>query len=104
MALPVESAILGDAVKMIVKDIDAGGPAAAGAAGAAGEGAGGPGASPDDGRRSSISAAIDSVKSWFGGAGDPRNRGANAGLLKPSLKGTRAMKQARRETDGMADL
>uniref|UniRef100_A0A6U6W534 Myosin motor domain-containing protein n=1 Tax=Zooxanthella nutricula TaxID=1333877 RepID=A0A6U6W534_9DINO len=57
--------------------------------------------SPDANRRSSISAAIDSVKSWFGGA--ERGR-ANQGVLRPSLKGTKSMKQARREGDVNADL
>merc|ERR1719327_1269073 len=57
--------------------------------------------SPDGNRRSSISAAIDSVKSWFGGANQGR---ANQGVLRPSLKGTKAMKQARREGDVNADL
>jgi WD40 repeat protein len=97
MALPVESASLSDAVKMVSKDIDAGG-------GGGGEAPATPGGADADGRRSSISQAIDSVKSWFGGAGDPRSRNANAGLLKPSLKGTKAMKQNRREGDGLADL
>merc|ERR1719331_885300 len=54
-----------------------------------------------DGGRSSISVAIDSVKSWFGG--QPRGA-ANSGVLRASLKGTKAMKQARREGDVNADL
>merc|ERR1719331_261423 len=54
-----------------------------------------------DGGRSSISVAIDSVKSWFGG--QPRGA-ANSGVLRPSLKGTKAMKQNRREGDVNADL
>merc|ERR1719356_174599 len=58
--------------------------------------------SPDGNRRSSISAAIDSVKSWFGGA--DRGGRANQGVLRPSLKGTKAMKQSRREGDVNADL
>jgi len=45
--------------------------------------------------------AIDSVKSWFGG--QPRGA-SNQGVLRPSLKGTKAMKQARREGDVNADL
>lgn len=59
--------------------------------------------SPDGKGRSSISLAIDSVKSWFGG--DRSNaRGTNLGVLRPSLKGTKAMKQARKEGDVNADL
>jgi myosin heavy subunit/signal recognition particle receptor subunit beta len=54
-----------------------------------------------DGGRSSISVAIDSVKSWFGANKGP---GSNQGVLRPSLKGTKAMKQARREGDVNADL
>jgi len=61
--------------------------------------------SPDGTRRSSISAAIDSVKSWFGGAGAERSmRSPNSGVLRPSLKGTKAMKKDRREGDVNADL
>eukprot|EP00440_Ansanella_granifera_P071094 gb/GFBE01077158.1/.p1 GENE.gb/GFBE01077158.1/~~gb/GFBE01077158.1/.p1 ORF type:complete len:1701 (+),score=509.72 gb/GFBE01077158.1/:1-5103(+) len=60
-------------------------------------------ASPDGQRRSSISAAIDSVKSWFGGAPE-RGGKAGQGVLRPSLKGTKAMKQARRDADPNADL
>ncbi|CAE8607197.1 unnamed protein product, partial [Polarella glacialis] len=60
--------------------------------------------SPDGKGKSSISAAIDSVKSWFGGAGE-RGGKANAGVLLPSLKGTKAMKQARAQAaDVNADL
>eukprot|EP00928_Gymnodinium_smaydae_P001541 TRINITY_DN1055_c0_g2_i1.p1 TRINITY_DN1055_c0_g2~~TRINITY_DN1055_c0_g2_i1.p1 ORF type:complete len:1702 (-),score=425.04 TRINITY_DN1055_c0_g2_i1:219-5324(-) len=66
-----------------------------------GAGADGDAMSPDM-RRSSISAAIDSVKSWFGGAQGGGK--ANVGVLRPSLKGTKAMKQARREGDVNADL
>merc|ERR1711912_185850 len=50
---------------------------------------------------------MDSMKSWFGGsggAGGTGRSGANAGVLRPSLKGTKAMKQARREGDSNADL
>merc|ERR1719316_2591066 len=54
-----------------------------------------------DGGRSSITAALDSVKSWFGG---PGRGNSNQGVLRPSLKGTKAMKQARREGDVNADL
>merc|ERR1719327_1215726 len=57
--------------------------------------------SPDGNRRSSISAAIDSVKSWFGGANQGR---ANQGVLEPSLKGTRAMKQSRSTGEFSTDL
>jgi len=61
--------------------------------------------SPDGTRRGSISAAIDSVKSWFGGDKDRSGgRGGASGVLRPSLKGTKAMKQARREGDVNADL
>lgn len=52
-----------------------------------------------DGKRSAISSAIDSVKSWFGG-----ERAKGQGVLRPSLKGTKAMKQARKEGDPNVDL
>merc|ERR1719499_2946585 len=57
-----------------------------------------------DKQRSSISAAIDSVKSWFGAADRQGGRSANQGVLRPSLKGTKAMKASRREGDANADL
>jgi len=60
-------------------------------------------ASPDGQRRSSIASAIDSVKSWFGGAPE-RSGKAGQGVLRPSLKGTKAMKQAKRDADPNADL
>ncbi|CAE7743856.1 XI-2 [Symbiodinium sp. CCMP2456] len=61
------------------------------------------GATSDDAqKRSSISAAIDSVKSWFGTA--PEKGGKAAGVLRASLKGTKAMKQAKRDVDPNADL
>jgi len=61
--------------------------------------------SPDGTRRSSISAAIDSVKSWFGGAGDRSSvRAGPQGVLRPSLKGTKAMKMQRRDGENNADL
>jgi len=98
--LALESATLIDAVRMCVNALDE----------AVQEGAE-PGqaeldpSSSDMQRRSSISAAIDSVKSWFGNAPDRMgSRSANAGILRPSLKGTKAMKQARREGDLNADL
>jgi len=62
------------------------------------------GPSADANRKSSISAAIDSVKSWFGAADRTGARSANQGVLRPSLKGTKTMKQARREGDINADL
>ncbi|CAK9038084.1 Myosin-6 (AtMYA2) [Durusdinium trenchii] len=66
-------------------------------------GAGTPADVGDDGqRRSSIATAFDSVKSWFGGP--PERGGKVGGVLRPSLKGTKAMKQARREADPNADL
>eukprot|EP00927_Polykrikos_kofoidii_P034051 TRINITY_DN28881_c0_g1_i1.p1 TRINITY_DN28881_c0_g1~~TRINITY_DN28881_c0_g1_i1.p1 ORF type:complete len:1724 (+),score=363.79 TRINITY_DN28881_c0_g1_i1:63-5234(+) len=60
----------------------------------------------DGTRRSSISAAIDSVKSWFGGAADRAGttRTLGQGVLRASLKGTKAMKQRGREGDVNADL
>jgi WD40 repeat protein len=61
------------------------------------------GMSPDGGNiRSSISATLDSVKSWFGGS--DRGSRANQGVLLPSLKGTKAMNQARRDGDINGDL
>jgi len=55
----------------------------------------------EENKLTSISAAIDSVRSWIGGA--DRSRVASQGVLRPSLKGTRAMKQ-RRDVDSVADL
>jgi len=57
--------------------------------------------SPDVNRRSSITDALNNVKSWFGG--NDRGR-ASQGVLRPSLKGTRAMKQQRRDGDVNSDL
>jgi len=95
--LALESATLIDAVRMCVNAIEEGAQEGA-------EGGVDP-MSPDVQRRSSISAAIDSVKSWFGAAPDRiGGRPANAGVLRPSLKGTKQMKQARREGDINADL
>mmetsp|Transcript_66996 Transcript_66996/g.193594 ORF Transcript_66996/g.193594 Transcript_66996/m.193594 type:complete len:1699 (+) Transcript_66996:102-5198(+) len=51
--------------------------------------------------RGTVSAAFESVKSWFGGADRGRT---HQGVLRPSLKGTKAMKSNRREGDIMADL
>jgi len=82
----LESASLVDAVSVALKTTDEEGQDAQPAL---------EGLSPDGNRKSSISAAIDSVKSWFGAA-DRRGQ-ASQGVLRPSLKGTRAMKQARRE-------
>jgi len=62
------------------------------------------GLSPDGNTRSSISAAIDSVKSWFGAADRQGGRSGNQGVLRPSLKGTKAMKASCREGDVNADL
>eukprot|EP00933_Yihiella_yeosuensis_P047901 TRINITY_DN43899_c0_g1_i1.p1 TRINITY_DN43899_c0_g1~~TRINITY_DN43899_c0_g1_i1.p1 ORF type:complete len:444 (+),score=88.36 TRINITY_DN43899_c0_g1_i1:198-1529(+) len=63
------------------------------------------GSSPDKGKSSvSLAAmAIDSVKNWLSGdkAGQ---RGTNAGILRPSLRGTKTMKQARKDGDLNADL
>ncbi|CAE7446087.1 XI-2 [Symbiodinium pilosum] len=59
-------------------------------------------AADDAQRRSSISAAIDSVKSWFGTT--PEKGGKATGVLRASLKGTKAMKQAKRDADPNADL
>jgi len=92
--LAMESSNMMDAVKMVISALDEV-EADAGAAGAA---QGGEAAAQ---RPATISAAIDSVKSWFGGSQQGR---ANAGVLRPSLKGTKAMKQARRDTDVNADL
>jgi len=102
--MALEGISLVDAVKMVLTAIDE-----AQASEAAGGGEGGLEGSPGgldggrrgDGGRSSISVAIDSVKSWFGG----QQRGPGSmGVLRPSLKGTKAMKQARREGDVNAAL
>jgi len=61
--------------------------------------------SPDGSKRSSISQAIDSVKSWFGQSSERNGaRTAHQGVLRPSLKGTKAMKKAGRDGDTNADL
>lgn len=61
--------------------------------------------SPDGQRgRSSISVAIDSVKQWFGTTDRGGRTPVSQGVLRPSLKGTKAMKQMRREGDTNADL
>mmetsp|Transcript_15145 Transcript_15145/g.38441 ORF Transcript_15145/g.38441 Transcript_15145/m.38441 type:complete len:1714 (+) Transcript_15145:175-5316(+) len=93
--MSMESASLIDAVKLVLNqpDDEAWDPSM-------GQGGIDP-LSPDGQRRSSISAAIDSVKSWFGGA--ERGR-ANQGVLRPSLKGTKQMKVARNQNDINADL
>jgi WD40 repeat protein/GTPase SAR1 family protein len=100
--MAIESSKLIDAVKLVIsamEDQEQMAPSSAGGDGD-GEAAGG-----DMMRqRSSISAAIDSVKSWFGGSDRAGGRGASAGVLRPSLKGTKAMKQSRREGDVNADL
>lgn len=59
------------------------------------------GGDPGGERRSSISAAIDSVKTWFSG---PQRSDGNRGVLRPSLKGTRQMKSQRNAGDVSADL
>mmetsp|Transcript_79418 Transcript_79418/g.137659 ORF Transcript_79418/g.137659 Transcript_79418/m.137659 type:complete len:971 (-) Transcript_79418:119-3031(-) len=52
----------------------------------------------DMGKRGSLGAAIQSVKSFFGGGTQGQN--ARGGVLRPSLKGTKAMKYARKEASG----
>eukprot|EP00439_Symbiodinium_sp_Y106_P003552 s10136_g1.t1 len=60
------------------------------------------GATSDDAqKRSSISAAIDSVKSWFGTAPEKGGKAMPA-FLKREYE--RAMKQAKRDVDPNADL
>ncbi|CAJ1359921.1 unnamed protein product [Effrenium voratum] len=90
-AYSVEGTSLSDAVKSVATQDEQ-------------EGAEGPiGEMSEDAKgRSSISAAIDSVKSWFGGPGERGNKAS--GVLRPSLKGTKAMKQAKKEADPNADL
>eukprot|EP00927_Polykrikos_kofoidii_P024116 TRINITY_DN219_c0_g1_i1.p1 TRINITY_DN219_c0_g1~~TRINITY_DN219_c0_g1_i1.p1 ORF type:complete len:1712 (+),score=344.09 TRINITY_DN219_c0_g1_i1:102-5237(+) len=97
--MAMESSMLIDAVRLINNAI-ASEEQAEGADGAARQ------VGLDDGtRRSSISAAIDSVKSWFGGAADRQGvRSGNQGVLRPSLKGTKALKGPKREGDVNADL
>mmetsp|Transcript_3782 Transcript_3782/g.4756 ORF Transcript_3782/g.4756 Transcript_3782/m.4756 type:complete len:1711 (+) Transcript_3782:132-5264(+) len=103
--LAIESLHLMDAVSLALNAIDdaAAAPEAAGDPQAAAADSSSP--DKDGARRSSISAAIDSVKSWFGGENSQiRGQGKGAGVLRPSLKGTKAMKQNRREGDAMSDL
>lgn len=92
--MSLESVSLVEAVRMVVN---------AGDDSSAGTDAAAPGseAISPDARRSHITAALDSVRTWFGGADRGR---ANQGVLKPSLKGTKTMKQARRDGDSNADL
>lgn len=60
-----------------------------------------PSAGADMAPRGTMTAAFESVKSWFGGAERGRT---HQGVLRPSLKGTKSMKMAKREGDIMADL
>jgi len=91
--IAIESSTLTDVVRMVLNSSDEQ------------DGGGMPGGGMDQGddrRGSVISTAFDSMKSWFGGS----NAGgrANQGVLRPSLKGTKQMKQARRDGDINADL
>jgi len=88
-AIAIESSVLMEGVRLYLNSYDEEGPDGAAA---------GLEQSPDGNKRSSIASAIDSVKNWFtpaqtGGAGGQK---AGAGVLRPSLKGTKAMKQASR--------
>jgi len=99
-ALALESAHLIEGVRIILNAIDDFSPENEMAAAQQPDGL-----VADGGKRTTISAAIDSVRSWIGGANDRGgNRQAGQGVLRPSLKGTKAMKQARREGDVNADL
>jgi len=95
--IAMESSSLVEAVRMALSATEE-------AEGVDPQGQGLDGLSPDGNRKSSISAAIDSVKSWFGAADRQGIRSANQGVLRPSLKGTKAMKASRREGDANADL
>eukprot|EP00434_Breviolum_minutum_P005393 symbB.v1.2.004756.t1/scaffold242.1/size254583/3 len=96
-AYSVEGSSLNDAVRFVASQKDQEEPEAPG------EGAGD--ASLDDGKqRSSIANAFDSVKSFAGSWLSGDRAGKGGGVLRPSLKGTKAMKQARREADPNADL
>eukprot|EP00435_Cladocopium_sp_Y103_P073249 s42_g43.t1 len=95
-AYSVEGSSLSDAVRFVASQDDS---AEAPAEGAAAPDAA---AAEDAKQRSSIANAIDSVKSWFGGP--PERGGKGGGVLRPSLKGTKAMKQARRDGDPNVDL
>jgi len=63
-------------------------------------------ATSDSGRgQTAISGVLDSMKSWWGASGEKgQNKSANQGVLRPSLKGTKAMKQGRDEGNRDADL
>jgi myosin heavy subunit/WD40 repeat protein len=62
-------------------------------------------ADPGGPGRAAISGVLDSMKSWWGATGDKgQSRSANQGVLRPSLKGTKAMKQGRAEGNTDADL
>lgn len=96
-AYSVEGSSLNDAVRFVASQKDQEEPEAPG------EGTGD--ASLDDGKqRSSIANAFDSVKSFAGSWLSGDRAGKGGGVLRPSLKGTKAMKQARREADPNADL
>lgn len=92
--IAVESSSLLDAVKMVMQAGDDEAPVQPTPSGL-------DAMSPDGTRRSSIATALDNVKSWFGGADRGR---ANQGVLRASLKGTKAMKMQRRDGDINADL
>lgn len=53
-------------------------------------------------KRGGLGAALQSVKSFFGGSKDGAN--ARTGVLRPSLKGTKAMKFARKEAQGVEQV
>jgi len=99
-----ESSLLIDVVKMALSATDEGSedPQAPGAGQA---GVGLDGLSPDGNRKSSISAAIDSVKSWFGAADNRTgNRSPHSGCLRPSLRGTKVMKAQWKQGDLNTEL
>mmetsp|Transcript_70275 Transcript_70275/g.168404 ORF Transcript_70275/g.168404 Transcript_70275/m.168404 type:complete len:1729 (+) Transcript_70275:106-5292(+) len=88
-AMAIESSNLLDGVRIYMNSYDEEGPDGTGSAGLE--------QSPDGNKRSSIASAIDSVKNWFTPQQDRAGgRAAGAGVLRPSLKGTKAMKQASR--------
>jgi len=96
--LAVESSCLLDAVRLILTSGDEAvvEPESADAAAEAAR---------DNEKKSSISAAIDSVKSWLSGHdAKSTGRSASQSVLRPSLKGTRLMKQQKRDGDTSADL
>jgi len=104
--LAIESSQLIDVVKMALSETDQGSDQTDPQGRAPGPGGlpGGVDSVSPENRKSSISQAIDSVKSWFGADGRTGNRSASQGVLRPSLKAPKASRMHRREGDINTEL